>query len=671
MAAATNPVLDELSINTIRTLAMDAVQVADSGHPGTPMAMAPVVYCLWQHFLRFDPGDPIWPNRDRFVLSMGDASTLLWSLLYLTGVKAVDEEYKVLGDAAVSLEDIYNFRQLGGKFPGHPEYRWTSGVEATTGPLGQGIATSVGMAVAERWLADHFNRSDFLEPLFDYDVYAVCGDGCLMEGISHEAASLAGHLKLSNLCWIYDHNHVTIEGQTALACSDNVALRFQSYGWHVLRVADADDQHLLARAFRGFKATHDRPTLIVVDSHIGYGSLHRQDASATHGKPLSEAEIRLTKRGWGCSEDAWFPVPDGVREHFVNGIGKRGAESREAWLATVATYAQQYPELARELGQLQRHELPDGWDAEMPTYPASTTGLATRESSGEVLNTVAKHVPWLIGGAADLHFSAREHCMGAVLNGLALSKLRPYGSGFLIFSDYAKPTIRLSALMELSTVYIFTQDSIGVGEDGPTHQSVEQLAGMRAIPGLVTLRPSDANEVVEAWRWILAQRHQPVVLVLSRQSLPTLDRSVYAPADGLARGAYVLADTRDRRPEVLLMASGSEVSLCVPAYQELTAQGIKTRLVSMPSWELFERQDSAYRESVLPSHVRARVAVEQASTFGWEHYVGLDGTIVGMHTSGASAPVKDLHAKFGFAPETVIKAAKAQLGLRQRMGVCA
>jgi transketolase len=684
---STPPSLDELSINTIRTLSIDAVQAADSGHPGTPMAMAPVAYCLWQRFLRFDPADPIWPNRDRFVLSMGHASMLLWSLLYLTGVKAVDAQYEVLGTPAVTLDDIRRFRQLDSKCPGHPEYRWTSGVETTTGPLGQGIATSVGMAIAERWLAERFNRPDFVQPIFDYDVYALCGDGCLMEGISHEAASLAGHLELSNLCWIYDNNHITIEGHTALACSDDVAARFLGYRWNVVRVGDANDQSLLADAFETFKATRDRPTLIIVDSHIGYGAPHRQDTSAAHGKPLGEDEVRLAKRRYGWPEDAKFLVPDGVREHFADSLGRRGAEARRAWLATLEAYRNQYPQEADELDRLQRRELPDGWDTGLPTFPPSATGVASRTSSGQVLNAVAANVPWLVGGAADLapstdtrllfggagdleagsyggrnlHFGIREHAMAAICNGLALSKVRPFGSGFLIFSDYAKPAIRLSALMELPVIYIFTHDSIGVGEDGPTHQPVEQLAGLRAIPGLVTLRPADANEVVEAWRWIMPQHHQPVVLVLTRQALPTFDRSRYASAAGLARGAYVLADAADGQPEVLLIATGSEVALCLAAYEELMSEGIKARVISMPSWELFERQDRAYRDAVLPPPVTARVAVEQASTFGWERYVGLEGAVIGMHTFGASAPLKDLERKFGFEPESVVATAKAHL----------
>jgi transketolase len=677
--------LDQLCIDTIRTLSMDAVQQANSGHPGTPMALAPVAYTLWQRFLRFDPADPIWPNRDRFVLSNGHASMLLYSLLHLTGVQAVDPQYEVLGKPSVTLDDIKRFRQLGSKCAGHPEYRWTSGVETTTGPLGQGIANSVGMAIASRWMAEHFNRPEFT--LFDFDVYALCGDGCLMEGISHEAASLAGHLRLANLCWIYDNNHITIEGNTALAYSDDVAARFMGYGWNVTRVGDANDLDLSTRAFEVFHRTDDRPTLIIVDSHIGYGAPSKQDTSAAHGEPLGEEEIRGAKRRYGWPEDAKFLVPDGVTAHFQTGIGSRGAALRREWEARFAAYQQQFPQLADQVERMQRRELPDGWDKDIPTFPADAKGLASRESSAKVLNAVAKNVPWLIGGAADLapstktrltfdgagdfeadqyggrnfHFGIREHGMCAVLNGMSLAKVRPFGAGFFIFTDYARPSIRLAAFMELPVIFVFTHDSIGVGEDGPTHQPVEQLASLRAVPGLITLRPCDANEVAEAWRFIMPLRHEPVMLVLSRQNLPTLDRSKYASASGLAKGAYVLADAPGGAPEVLLLATGSEVGLCVSAYEALTKEGIKARVVSMPSWELFEHQPQAYRDSVLPPSVRARVAVEQASTLGWAHYVGIDGAIIGMRTFGASAPLKDVQKKFGFEPETVVAAAKAQL----------
>jgi transketolase len=693
-AAAINRVptgseIDQLCVNTIRTLSMDAVQQANSGHPGTPMALAPVAYCLWQRFLRFDPEHPIWPNRDRFVLSVGHASMLLYSLLHLTGVRTVNPKYETLGELSVTLDDILQFRQLGSRCPGHPEYRWTSGVETTTGPLGQGLATSVGLAMGAKWLARHFNRPGF--DLFGYDVYSLCGDGCMMEGISGEAASLAGHLALDNLCWIYDNNHITIEGNTALAFSDDVATRFIGYGWNVVRVGDANDLDMLERAFWTFKNTSDRPTLIIVDSHIAYGAPHKQDTSAAHGEPLGAEEIRLTKRHYGWPEDAKFLVPRGVREHFAAGIGARGAALHRDWWTCFEQYRAQYPELADQGYRMLRRELPSGWDRDLPIFPADAKGVATREASGQVLNTLARDIPWLLGGSADLgpscktrltfegagdfsatnrggrnlHFGIREHAMGAILNGLSLSKIRPYGSGFLIFSDYGRPAIRLSALMELPVIHIFTHDSIAVGEDGPTHQPIEQLASLRAIPGLITLRPADANEVVEAWRVIMQRRHEPVALILTRQALPTLDRSRCAPADGLQRGAYVLLDPRDGAPEVLLLATGSEVSLCVEVYQRLEADGIRTRVVSVPSWELFERycrEHPEYREQVLPPSVAARVSVEQGATLGWGRYVGDAGVSIGMETFGASAPLGELQKKFGFTPENVVANARRLIG---------
>jgi transketolase len=687
-AKSTSDAMDQLCVNTIRTLAMDAVQAANSGHPGTPMALAPVAYCLWQRVLRFDPGHPIWPNRDRFVLSVGHASMLLYAMLHLTGTKAVNPKYETLGRLSVTLEDIKSFRQLESKCPGHPEYRWTSGIETTTGPLGQGVATSVGMAIAERWLASYFNRPGF--DLFDYDIYAVCGDGCLMEGISGEAASLAGHLKLDNLCWIYDNNHITIEGNTALAYSDDVATRFIGYGWNVTRVGDANDLEMLERALWTFKNTTDRPTLIIVDSHIAYGAPNKQDTSAAHGEPLGEAEIRLAKGHYDWPPDANFLVPDGVREHFREGIGTRGAALHQAWWAEFEGYRRQYPELAEQGYRMLRRELPDAWDSELPTFSADRKGLATRDASGQTLNALARHVPWLLGGSADLgpscktrltfagagdfsaqnpagrnlHFGIREHAMGAILNGLSLSKIRPFGSGFLIFSDYGRGAIRLSALMEIPVIHIFTHDSIGVGEDGPTHQPVEHLASLRAIPGLIILRPADANEVVEAWRVIAAFRHEPVALILTRQAVPTLDRTKFAAAEGLRRGAYILADADDRRPQVLLLATGSEVALCVEAYETLKAEGIKARVVSMPSWEMFEhycRAHPEYREQVLPESVSARVSVEQGSTLGWARYVGRRGHSIGMETFGASAPIKELQKKFGFTLENIIAAVKRQI----------
>jgi transketolase len=682
--------MDLTSINTIRTLAMDGVQAANSGHPGTPMAMAPVAYCLWQKFLRFDPQDPVWPNRDRFVLSMGHASLLLYSLLHLTEVRAVNKDYETLGEVSVPLDSIKSFRQLDSRCPGHPEYRWTSGVETTTGPLGQGVATSVGMASARQWLAARYNRPGF-ENLFDFNVYALCGDGCMMEGISNEAASLAGHLRLSNLCWIYDNNHITIEGNTSLAFSDDVATRFISYGWNVTRVGDANDLEMLGRAFRTFLDTKDRPTLIIVDSHIAYGAPHKQDTSGAHGEPLGEDEVRLAKRNYGWPEDKKFYVPDGVYDHFREGIGKRGKQMRDDWFAQIGEYRKHYLELAEELFRMQHRQLPEGWDRDLPEFPADPKGLATRDSSAKVLNAVAKNVPWLIGGAADLapstktrltfegagdfsaenyagrnfHFGIREHAMGAMVNGMSLVKVRPFGSGFFTFVDYMRGSLRLSALMELPVIYVFTHDSIGLGEDGPTHQPIEQLAHMRSMPGLIVLRPADANEVTEAWKIILKLHHHPAVLVLCRQSVPTIDRAKYAPASGLARGAYILADSPGADPDVILIGTGSEVSLCLQAYEQLTKDGVRARVVSMPSWELFDDQDENYRESVLPSRVKARVSVEQASDFGWTKYTGRSGHNIGIKTFGASAPLKQLLKKFGFNPENVVAAAKSQIALHR------
>jgi transketolase len=678
--------IDEICVNTIRTLCIDAVQKANSGHPGTPMAMAPVVYTLWQDFLRFDPEDPIWPNRDRFVLSSGHASTLLYSMLHLTGVKAVDERYERLGTPTVALDDLKKFRQLDSKCPGHPEYHWTSGVETTTGPLGQGIATSVGLAIGANWLASHFNRPDF--NLFDYRIYALCGDGCMMEGVASEAASLAGHLKLGNLCWFYDSNHITIEGNTSLAFTEDVGGRFMAYGWNVLRVSDANDRERIAHALETAKKTTDRPTLIIVESHIGYGAPHKQDTSGVHGEPLGAEEVKLTKRNYGWPEDAQFLVPDGVYDHFKEGIGARGAKARADWEGLFAKYKAAHPNLAKQCEQIQARDMPEGWDKDIPVFPADPKGIASRDSSGQVLNKIAQNVPWLVGGAADLapstktrltfegagdmqaeshggrnmHFGIREFAMGAICNGLALTKLRSFGSGFMIFSDYVKPAIRLSSIMELPIVYVFTHDSIGVGEDGPTHQPIEQLIGLRAIPGLLTFRPGDANEVAEAWRFALQLKHQPVCMICSRQTMVTLDRSKYAAASGVAKGAYVLACAApDGKPEVILMATGTEVQLVVEVYEKLVAEGVKARVVSMPSWELFEQQDKAYRDSVFPPDCRGRVAVEQASTVGWARYTGFDGAIIGMSTFGASAPLKELVIKFGFTGENVYAAAKAQL----------
>ncbi|MGW7426109.1 transketolase [Streptomyces sp. NPDC054813] len=673
--------LETLSVNTIRTLCMDAIQAANSGHPGTPMGIAPVAYTLWQRFLRFDPADPIWPNRDRFVLSEGHASALLWSLLHLTGVQAVDPDYEILGRPAVSLDDLRTFRQLGSRCPGHPEYRWTSGVETTTGPLGQGVATSVGMAIAGQWLAARYNRDDFT--VFDFDVYAMAGDGCMMEGISSEAASLAAHQRLSNLCWIYDSNRVTIEGHTDITFTEDVAARFIGYGWNVTTVADANDLDAVARALHTFKSENERPTLIVVHSHIGYGS-PAEDTPKAHGAPFGVEGVKSTKRFLGMPEDRDFFVPDGVYEHFAAGVGARGREARTSWEARFEAYRTAHPDLADEMERIQRRDLPEGWESALPTFPADPKGIAGRDSSGQVLNALAQAVPWVVGGSADLspstktnltfsgagdfqaddrsgrnlHFGIREHAATAITNGMALTKLRPYWSGFLIFSDYARGAIRLSALMEIPVVHIFTHDSIGVGEDGPTHQPVEQLASLRAMPGLLVFRPADANEVVETWRVVAALRHEPAVLVLSRQALPTLDRSAMGAASGVAGGAYVLVDAADGKPDVILLATGSEVQLALEARDELATEGLAARVVSMPCWELFDRQPREYRDSVIPPEVRARVAIEQAATLGWDRYVGDGGAVVGMHTFGASAPLKQLLTKFGFTPEKVTRVAR-------------
>ncbi len=684
--AATDTNLDQLCVNTIRTLSIDAVQQAKSGHPGTPMALAPLIYAIWNRVLRFDPQNPIWPNRDRFVLSNGHASMLLWSALHLTRTQAVNAEYEAVGKPSVTLDDIRRFRQLHSKAPGHPEYHWVSGVETTTGPLGQGIATSVGMAIAEKWLASHFNRPGF--EMFDYNIYAVCGDGCLMEGVGSEAASLAGHLGLDNLCWIYDNNHITIEGNTRLAFTEDVAGRFLAYGWNVLR--DANDIGRIEEALNTFRKTKGRPTFIVLDSHIGYGSPNKQDTAAAHGEPLGDEEVRLTKRSYGWPQEEKFLVPDGVYDHFAAGIGERGASLRREWERLLDSYRTQYPELANEIELMQRRELLEGWDRDLPVFPTDAKGIAGRDASGKVLNILAHNIPWLLGGSADLgpsnkttltfkgagdfqadspdgknlHFGIREHAMAAIVNGLSLSKVRAFGATFFIFSDYARPAIRLAALMELPALFVFTHDAMGDGEDGPTHQPIEHLASLRAIPGLITLRPGDANEVVEAYRYVMKLRHQPAAMVLSRQPLPTLDRNKYAAASGATRGAYVLADAPGGNPEVIIMASGSEVSLAVEAHEKLVAEGIRSRVVSMPSWEIFDHQNAEYRESVLPSNVTARVAVEQASTFGWERYVGPTGRIIGMKTFGASAPLKELQREFGFEPDHVIAAAKEQLTRR-------
>ncbi len=677
--------LDQLSINTIRTLCMDAVQQANSGHPGTPMGMAPLVYVLWQEFLRYDPAHPHWANRDRFVLSAGHASTLLYSILHLTGVKELNHQQEPTGGLAVKLEDLQRFRQLDSKCPGHPEFRWTTGVEITTGPLGQGVASSVGMAMAAAWQAQHFNRPG--TALFDFDVYALAGDGCMMEGISGEAASLAGHLRLGNLCWIYDSNRITIEGSTSIAFSEDVGARFAAYGWHVIRVADANDLPALRAALQQFRSWHDRPTLIIIESHIGFGAPTKQDKASAHGEPLGENEIRGAKKNYGWPEDAKFLVPAEVPANFQAGIGARGAQLYAAWSALLAQYTTAEPAAAETIARMQRQELPLGWDKDLPVFPADPKGMAGREASGKVLNAVAKNYPWLIGGSADLapstktwltfegagtmtaatlggrnlHFGVREHAMGAILNGLAVSNLRPYGAGFLVFSDYGRTPIRLAAMMEIPVIYVFTHDSIGVGEDGPTHQPIEQVMSLRAVPGLIVLRPGDANEVTEAWRVVCGLRHETALFILSRQAMPTLDRTKFASAAGVARGGYILSEPANGQAQVILIGTGTELSLCVDAQAALAQRGIAARVVSLPSWELFERQDAAYREAVLPRHISARVAVEQGTTLGWERYVGLDGVTVGMKTFGASAPMKDLQKRFGFTVDHVVAAAVAQV----------
>ena len=682
--------IEQLSINTIRTLVIDAIQQAKSGHPGTPIDAAPTAYTLWQHFLRYDPEHPDWMNRDRFVLSSGHASMLLYSLIHLAGVKAANPTYQKMGEIAVTLEDIKTFRQGGSRCPGHPEYGWTSGVETTTGPLGQGVATSVGMAIAGRWLAANYNRPDF--DLFDFNIYALCGDGDMMEGVASEAASLAGHLRLTNLCWIYDNNRVTIEGHTDITFTEDVASRFLAYGWDVTRVTDPNDPEMLKRGYQYFLDNQDKPTLIIVHSHIGYGAPHKQDTPAAHGEPLGDEEARLTKEFFGFSADEYFVVPDGVREHFKANLGKRGAKLTQEWHQLFERYRSQYADLADQIEHMQRRELPEGWEKALPTFPPDPKGKSTREVSGKVLNAVAEKVPWLIGGAADLapstktrltfefagdfeppgtggdyrgrnfHFGIREHAMCAAVNGMTLTGVRAFGSGFLIFTDYARGSMRLSSLMDLPVIHIWTHDSISLGEDGPTHQPIEQIASLRAMPGMIVIRPADANEMVEAYRVIMSLKDRPVALICTRQALPTVDRSKFAAASGLAQGAYVLADPLDGQPELILMGTGSEVSLCLSAYEQLTSEGVKVRVVSMPSWELFDEQSQDYQDSVLPPAVTARVSVEEASPIGWHRYVGSKGVVLGMKTFGMSAPIKVVTEHFGFVPDHVVAAAKKALG---------
>jgi transketolase len=680
------PNLDQLCINTIRTLAIDAVQKANSGHPGAPMGLAPVVYELWHNFLNYDPADPLWPNRDRFVLSAGHASMLLYTTLHLAGVRAANAKGEILKEPAVSLDDIKRFRQIDSRTPGHPESHLTTGVETTTGPLGQGAGNSVGMAIAGKWLASNFNRPGF--DLFNFRVWTVCGDGDIMEGVAGEAASLAGHLQLSNLCWIYDNNRVTLDGPASWSFSEDVMTRFVGYGWNVTRVSDANDLLRLAHGYHEVLKCSDRPTLFVVDTHIGYGSPHKQDSYEAHGEPLGEEEVKLVKKFYGWPEDAKFLVPDGVYEHFQSGVGVRGGKKHAEWAKLFTEYSKKFPDLADQLQRMQHRALPDGWDKNLPSFPADPKGMATRESSGKVLNILAQNIPWMVGGSADLaksnktnltfesagdffpmeykgrnvHFGVREHGMGAAANGMTLTGLRAFAATFFNFSDYMRASMRLAALMEIPVMFIFTHDSIGLGEDGPTHQPVEQLAAFRAMPNMMVMRPGDANEVTEAYRVIMQHTHGPTTLVLSRQAVPTLDRTKYAPASGVAKGAYVLADAEGGKPEVILLATGTELQHCVAAHEQLKTQGIKSRVVSMPSWDLFERQEAAYKESVLPAAVTARVSIEMAATLGWDRYIGPKGKAIGMHSFGASAPLKDLLKKFGFGPEQVVAAAKQLLG---------
>ena len=677
--------LTQLAINTIRTLAMDGVEAAGCGHPGTPMALAPVTYQLWTDTLSYDPSAPQWPNRDRYVLSCGHASMLIYSMLHLASVQKVNAQGSATGELSVTLDDLRNFRQWDSATPGHPEFGHTSGVETTTGPLGQGCGNSVGMALASKWLAARYNKPGF--DLFGYNVYAQCSDGDLMEGVACESASLAGHLKLDNLCWIYDDNNITIEGETDLAFSEDVGQRFQGLGWNVIKVSDANDLDALSKAYEAFSQCNDAPTLIIVKSIIGYGSPNKANTAAAHGAKLGEDEVRLTKAFYGWPEDESFVVPDEVLEHFQNTLGQRGLDDRTAWESLFEQYRAEYSELAKEVDLIRSNDLPAGWDRELPEFPADEKGIATRSSSGQALNAFATKIPWLIGGSADLapstntllkfedvgdfdannyggrnmHFGIREHAMAATLNGMALSGLRPYGATFFVFSDYLRPSMRLSALMGLPAIYVFTHDSIGVGEDGPTHQPVEQLAAARAIPGITVIRPCDANEAAHAWKAALAQRNRPTALILTRQNLPTLDRTQCSSAESVSQGGYVLADAKNGKPEILLLASGSEVSLALEAYQQLTADGIQARVVSMPSFELFEEQSQEYRDQVLPPQVTARVAVEAGIRQGWDRYLGSTGAFVGMDSFGVSAPFSKIYQEFGFTTENVVAQAKQQL----------
>jgi transketolase len=662
--------LDQLCVNTLRCLAMDAVEKANSGHPGMPMGAAPMAYVLWTRFLKYHPCKPGWPNRDRFILSAGHGCVLLYSLLHLTGYD-------------MTLDDIQQFRQWGSKTPGHPEHSLASGIETTTGPLGQGFSTGVGMAIAQKYLAAYFNRPG--HAVVDYKICGIVSDGDLMEGVASETASLAGHLGLDNIIYLYDDNHISIEGPTDLAFTEDTRRRFEAYGWFVQEIADGNDLEAIEQALGAAQAEKGRPSLIKVRTHIAYGSPNKQDSAEAHGAPLGEEEVKQTKQNLGWPVEPKFHIPDEALAHFRKAI-EQGERAEAEWQERLAAYRQAFPELAAEWDRYVRGELPAGWAAKIPTFQPSDGPMATRQASGKVLNAVAPVLPLLLGGSADLapsnntylkglgdfsqgnyggrnfHFGVREHGMAAILNGMALSGLLPYGGTFMVFSDYARPAIRLAALMEAHSIFVFTHDSIFLGEDGPTHQPVEHLPALRAIPNLSVIRPADANETAVAWRVALERRDGPVALALTRQGVPVIDRSRYAAAEGLTRGGYVLADAPGKAPEVVLIASGSEVPVALEAYEKLTAEGIAARVVSLPSWDLFEKQPQGYKDEVLPPGVTARLAIEAAVPLGWERYVGLKGAVIGMTRFGASAPYKVLAEKFGFTAANVVRRAKELLG---------
>ncbi len=680
--------LEQTSINTIRTLAMDAVEAANSGHPGTPMALAPVAYQLWTQHLNYDPTAPNWPNRDRYVLSCGHASMLLYSLIHLAGIRQATADGLVTDKPSLPLEEIKRFRQWGSRTPGHPEHGHTTGVETTTGPLGQGCGNSVGMAIASKWLAARYNKPGF--ELFNYRVWVQCSDGDLMEGVANEAASLAGHLQLDNLCWIYDDNHITIEGRTQLAFSEDVATRFRGLGWHVLAVEDANDLAALEAAYRKVEKHKGSPTMIVVKSVIAYGAPTKAGTAEAHGAALGAKEIEATKAAYGWPTDAQFLVPPEVPQHFQATHGERGGKARKAWEALFAKYEKEHPQQAAELKLMQARKLSEGWQSALPTFDADTKGMATRISGGKVLNAFAKKIPWLLGGSADLapstktlltfeeaggglsaenpggrnlHFGIREHGMAAAVNGMALCGLRAYGATFFVFTDYMRPAMRLSAIMGLPTIMVLTHDSIGVGEDGPTHQPIEHLAACRAIPNLIVLRPGDANEAAVAYQVALEQTHRPVAMVLTRQDLPTLDRKKYAPAAGVAKGGYVLACAApDGKPDVILLATGSELQLAVAAHEILVADGIRSRVVSLPSFELFNDQPAEYRDKVLPPQSTKRVAIEAGIRQCWDQYLGTTGAFIGLDTYGASAPYQEIYKHRGITAEAAIAKARELCG---------